>query len=207
MGALDGRGAVRPLRAEATRRDAGSLTALEEAPEGGILALLPEEPAGRISTGNAGAISFWAALSRRPDEERREVPILGDPPPGARFYSLVRTRDAASGNTEISCEIRALHVEQLTGALEAVLRSVTAHAALTEALLETRAVRLVDPSAAPSPLVETLARQLSDAGLRPSFGPSWTPAPGAELSVGTWGLEDAFETFMAANPTWHRLSR
>ncbi len=163
--------------------------------------------AGRISTGNAGAISFWAIFSRRPDEERRDVPVIGDPPPGARFYSLARTRDAASGNTEISCEIRALHIEQLTVALEAVLRSVAAHAALTEAVLETRAVRLADPSAAPSPLVETLARQLSDAGLRPSFGPSWTPAPGADLSIGTRGLEDAFETFIAANPAWRRLSR
>jgi hypothetical protein len=186
---------------EVVRRDAGSGTALEEAPERAILALLPEEPAGRISTGSAGAISFWAALSRRPDEERRGVPVLGDPPPGARFYSLARTRDAASGNTEISCEIRALHVGQLTGALEAVLRSVAAHAALTEAVLETRAVRLANPSA-PSPLVETLARQLSDAGLRPSFGPSWTPAPGADLSVGTRGLEDVFETVLATHPTW-----
>ena len=135
------------------------------------------------------------------------MPILGDPPPGARFYFLVCTRDATYGNTEISCEIRALHVEQLTGALEAVLRSVTAYAALTEAVLETRAVRLADPSTAPPQLVEALARQLSDAGLLPSFGPSWTPASGAHLSVGTRGLEDAFETFVASNPVWRRLSR
>jgi hypothetical protein len=134
------------------------------------------------------------------------MPDIGDPPPGTRFYSLARTHDDASGSTEISCEIRALHVEQLTGALEVVLRSVTAHAALTEAVLEIRAVRLADPSAVPSPLVEALARQLSDAGLRPSFGPSWTPAPGADLSVGTRGLEDAFETFVGANPAW-RLPR
>jgi hypothetical protein len=135
------------------------------------------------------------------------VPVFGDLPAGARFYSLARTCDAASGNMEISCEIRALHVGQLTGALEAVLCSVAAHAALTEAVLETRAVRLADPSAAPSPLVERLARQLSGAGLRPSFGPSWTPAPGVDLSVGTRGLEDAFETFMGANPAWRRLPR
>jgi hypothetical protein len=169
--------------------------------------LLPAEPAGRISTRNAGAIYFRAILSQRPDGERHVVPILADPPPGARFYSLARACDAGSGNKEISCEIRALYVEQLTGALDAVLRSVAAHAALTEAALETRAVRLADPSAAPSPLVETLARQLSDAGLRPSFGSSWVPAPGADLSVGTRGLEDAFETFVAASPMWRRLSR
>jgi hypothetical protein len=134
------------------------------------------------------------------------VPILGDPPPGARFYCLARTRDAGSGDQEISCEIRALYVEQLTGALDAVLRSVTAHAALTEAVLETRAVRLADPSAAPSALVEALARQLSYAGLRPTFGTSWVLAPGADVSVGTRGLEDVFETFVAGSPVWRRLS-
>lgn len=135
------------------------------------------------------------------------MPILGDPPSGARFYSLARASDAGSGNKEISCEIRALYVEQLTGALDTVLRSVAAHAALTEAVLETRAVRVADPSEAPSPLVETLAQQLSDAGMHPSFGSSWTPVSGADLSVGTRGLEDAFETFMNANPVWRRLSR
>lgn len=172
-----------------------------------MLALLPEEPAGRISTRNAGAISFWAAFSRRPDEKRRTLPVLGDPPPGARFYRLAHTCDATSNNTEISCEIRALRVEQLTGALQAVLRNVAAHAALTEAVLETRAVHLAEPSASPSPLVETLARQLSDAGVDPSFGPSWTPTPDADLSVGTKGFEGGFESFMVANPLWRRFSR
>ena len=172
------------------------------------MALLPEEPAGRISTRNAGAISFRAILSQRPDGERRVIQILGDPPPGARLYSLARAFDARSGVQELSCEIRALHAEQLTGALDAVLRSVAARSALTEVVLETSAVRLADPSSAPSTLVETLAWQLSDAGLRPSFGPSWTLlSPGADLSVGTWGLEDALETFVAARPAWRRLPR
>ena len=179
---------------------------LEGAPEGGVLALLPEEPAGRISTRNAGAIHFRAILSPCPDGEQRVVPILGDPPPGARFYCLARARDAGSGDQEISCEIRALHVEQLTGALDAVLRSVAAHAALTEAVLETRVARLAEPSVASSPLVEALARQLTGAGMRPSFGSSWVPTPGADLSVGTRGLEEAFETFMAASPAWRRPS-
>ena len=50
--------------------------------------------------------------------------------------------------------------------------------------------------------------RLSNAGLRPSFGPSWTLlSPGADLSVGTWGLEDALETFVAARPAWRRLPR
>ena len=87
------------------------------------------------------------------------------------------------------------------------MRSVVAHAALTEAVLESHTVRLADPTATSSPLVETLARQLSDAGLRTSFGFSWTPAPNADLSVGIRGLEAAFESFVAANPVWRRSSR
>jgi hypothetical protein len=135
------------------------------------------------------------------------VPILGDPPPGARFYSLACALDARSGVKELSCEIRALHAEQLTGALDVVLRSVAAHAALTEVVLETSAVRLADPLSAPSTLVDTLAWQMSDAGLRPSFGPSWTLASGADLSVGIRGLEDAVETFVATSSAWRRLPR
>jgi hypothetical protein len=135
------------------------------------------------------------------------VPILADPPPGARFYSLARACDAGSGNRRSPARYVRSYVEQLTGALDAVLRSVAAHAALIEAVLETSAVRLAEPSSAPSTLVETLARQMSDAGLRPSFGPSWTPAPGADLSVGTRGLEDALDTFVATSLAWRRLPR
>ncbi len=49
--------------------------------------------------------------------------------------------------------------------------------------------------------------ELSGAGLRPSFGSSWVPAPGADLSVGTWGRAEALEAFVDASPTWRRLSR
>ncbi len=170
--------------------------------EGCILALLPEEPAGRISTRNAGAIFFRATLTRRPDKEKSTGLNLGNPPPGARFYYLAQTNDATSDVQEISCEIRALHTEQLTGALDAILRCVTAHAALTEAVLETRAVRLADPSVTPAALVEGLARQLSGAGLHTSFGPSWTPVPCAVASVGTRGLKEDLRAFLQTHPAW-----
>jgi hypothetical protein len=101
---------------------------------------------------------------------------------------------------EISCEIRALHIEQLTGALDATLRFVTAHAALTEAVLETSVVRLVDPAVTPAELVEGLARTLFSAGLRISFGPSWTPTPCANASVGIRGLKEDLRTLLQAHP-------
>ncbi|CAA9421736.1 MAG: hypothetical protein AVDCRST_MAG78-1089 [uncultured Rubrobacteraceae bacterium] len=86
------------------------------------------------------------------------------------------------------------------------MRSVTAHAALAEAVLETRVVRLANPLATPAPLVEKLARQLSGAGLHASVGPSWTPAPGADASVGTRGLEGFFEAFLGAHSEWRPAS-
>ncbi len=167
-----------------------------------VLALLYEEPAGRISTRNAGAISFEATLSWHPDDGVSSGPTLDEPTSGARFFYLLETDDSVSATRRISCEIRALYAEQLTAALDATLRSVTTYAALTEAVLEWRAVRLADPLVAPAALVEELARQMWDAGFSVSFDPSWTPTPSADISVGAMGLEDAFESFLRARPAW-----
>ncbi len=167
-----------------------------------MLALLPEEPAGRISTRNAGAVSFRATLSWHPGEGISAGSTLDEPTSGARFYSLAHNDHLESATREISCEIRALYPEELTGALDAVLRSVTTHAALSEAVLETSTVRLADPSEAHPMLAEALARQLSDFGLRVSSGPSWVPAPDADISVGTMGSGEVLERFLRSHPDW-----
>jgi hypothetical protein len=173
-----------------------------------MLALLPEEPAGRICTRNAGAISFRAMLSWHPGEGIPAGSTLGEPTSGARVYSLVQNDHLESATREISCEIRALCPEELTGALDAVLRSVTAHAAFSEAILETRTVRLTNPSEAHPRLAEALARQLSDFGLCVSSGPSWAPAPDADISVGTRGFGEVLEQFLRSHPEWlARLDR
>ncbi len=170
-----------------------------------MLALLPEEHAGRISTRNAGAISFRAMLSWHVGKGIPAGPILDKPSPDARFYSLVQTDNLESATREVSCEIRALHPAALTGTLDAVLRSVTAHAALSEAVLETRAVRLAEPSEAHPMLAEALARQVSDFGLRVSSGPSWVPAPGADISVGSRGLGEVLQRFLQTHSDWWRM--
>jgi hypothetical protein len=172
-----------------------------------VLALLSEEPAGRISTRNAGAVSFEATLSWRPDDGIPARSVLDGPVSGVKVYSLVQTDDLASATRRVSCEIRALRAGKLAAALDAALRSVAARAALDEAVLETRAVRLADPTVTPAALVEVLARQLWDAGFPVSFGPSWTPAPGADISVGTRGLEGAFEAFLLTHTVWSPLPR
>lgn len=132
-------------------------------------------------------------------------PILGEPASGTRFYSLVQADDAASTTRRVSCEVRALCGEQLTSALDGALRAVTTHAALADAVLETRVVRLVNPTTPIAALVQELARQLWAVNLPVSFGPSWTPiAPGAHVAVGTRGLQGAFEAFLRAHPAWQR---
>jgi hypothetical protein len=167
-----------------------------------VLSLLPEEPAGRISTRNAGAISFEATLKWQLDDGITAELVLDEPPTGTRFYSLAQVEDTVSAIRRVSCEVRAFYAEQLTSALDVLLRCVTTHAALSEAVVETRAVRLADPAVTFATLVEALARQLWDAGLPISFGPSWKPAPDADVSVGTRGLEEAFEAFLLTHPAW-----
>ena len=171
-----------------------------------VLALLAGEPAGRIFTRNAGSVSFEATFGWRPGEKMPADPLLPEPPPGAGLFSLRRREDPSSATRTLSCEVRALHADTLAGALDAVLRSVTAHAALTGAVLETRAVRLADPAVPPVALVEELTLGLRGAGLPASFGPSWTPAPDATVSVGTARLEKAFEAFVEAHPAWRTPS-
>lgn len=127
---------------------------------------------------------------------------LDEPAPGVKFCFLVQTDHLESATRKISCEIRAMYPEQLNGALDALLRSVTVHAALTEAVLETRIVRLADPSEAHPALAETLARQLSDRGLPVSSGPSWIPAPRADVSVGTQGSGGVLERFLWSHSSW-----
>ena len=104
----------------------------------------------------------------------------------------------------LSCEIRALHAGHLAAALDVVLRCVTEHAALTEAVLETSTVRLAAPAVPPAVLVERLARYLWEAaGLRVSFGPSWAPVPaGTGISVGSRGLDAALEDAIRDHPAW-----
>ena len=179
----------------------------EEAPgERLVPALLSGESAGRISTRNAGAVSFSATIKWRSSVDMPGGFVLGFPPPGVRFYSLINNEDTLSATQEISCEMRALYERDLTSALDGALRSVSVHAALTEATLETRAVRLTTPTVAPPTLVEELARQLWNVGLSVSFGPSWTPAPGADVSVGTGGSEEAMREFFHTHPAWQPFS-
>jgi hypothetical protein len=169
------------------------------------LALLPGEPAGRISTTNAGAASFEATLEWHPKDDIPPGPVLSEPPFGAKLRYLTRTEDPISATLRVCCEVCASHAGELTSALDGVLRSVTGHAALTDATLEWRAVRLANPTVAPVALVEELARELWGSGFPVSFGPSYTPVPGAWFSVGIKGSEHTLVPFLETHPLWQTL--
>ena len=163
------------------------------------ITLLAEEPAGKIPTVSAGVARVEATLSYRPGDAPPPISRLPEPPPGARYYPA---REDAASACRFFCEVRALRVGGLAVALESLLRAVAAHAALTDAVLEVRAVRAVEPIVYPAPLVERLARDLWEAGLEVGFGPSWVPVPEGGLAVGSGGSEAEIEGFLREHPAW-----
>jgi hypothetical protein len=118
---------------------------------------------------------------------------------GATRCSITETGDRVT--RRFAGEIKALTPTELGSALEATLRSLTAVAALTEALLEVGAVRTVPSRVASRPALEELARDLWRAGFSVRFGPSWAPARrAADAYVGSSG--DEVQEFLRLHPSW-----
>ena len=170
------------------------------------VALLAEEPAGKIPTVSTGVACVEAALSCRPGDAPPPVPQLPEPPPGAVFIPAWGG-DPTSATYRFSCEVRALRAAALAAALESILRAVSAYAALADAVLEARAIRSVEPVVYPAPLVERFARDLWEAGIRVSFGPSWVPNNlDGSLAVGSEGSDGEIESFLRDHPVWRAAS-
>ena len=163
------------------------------------VALLPGEDAGRIRTVSAGSVSFEAVFSAPPGEDL-PPPTLPDPPAGVLHHAIRAEGDG--GTWRVSCEIRATRASDLAATVDGLLRSASAHAALSSAVLETRVVRLGEPVVPHALLVGGLARALRSSGIAVSFGPSWEPAQGAEICVGVRGRELEIERFLRESPAW-----
>ncbi len=103
---------------------------------------------------------------------------------------------------EILGEILALSERDLGSALETVLRSLTTTAALSEAVLETRAARVTPPTSAAATTLQALALDLWDAGFCVRFAPSWTPVPAGAVGLGVLGAEQELNGFLQAHPSW-----
>jgi hypothetical protein len=162
---------------------------------------LTGDPAGTLATRSSGLIEFSATLSFRHPEDMPEAPTLPAPPVAARC-SVVETEDAAGGRREMLGEILALSETDLGCALEAVLRSLAIAAALSDAVLQTRAARVRPVRPAPAAALQALALDLRDAGFRVRFAPTWTPVAEGEIGLGILGAEKELESFLLAHPSW-----
>jgi hypothetical protein len=127
-------------------------------------------------------------------------PLLPELKSGARG-SITETDVPETATRCLAGEIRAFRPSELGPALEVVLRAVTTVATLTEAMLEVSAVRTVSPGVTSTRVLEELARDIWGAGFRVRFGPSWSPAPGADVCVGVAG-DGGLQEFLRTHPSW-----
>jgi hypothetical protein len=166
---------------------------------------LPGEPAGLIATRTAGVVDFSATLAWQSPGDVPSGPVLGMPrgfESGTLRYSVAETEELHRSARVMAGEIRAFTERELGAVLDALLRVITVTAALTQATLEVRAVRVASPGVAPPPALERLARDLWDAGFAVRFGRSWSVAPEAEISVGIRGAEGVLEDLLRRHPLW-----
>jgi hypothetical protein len=157
-----------------------------------------------VATCSAGLIEFSATLSYRCAEEMPEaqaLPIL----PGTARCSVVETADHEEGRRELLGEILALSEANLGFALETVLRSLAITAALSDAVLKTRAARLAPVRPAPAAALQALALDLRDAGYGVRFAPTWTPVAEGGIGLGIRGAEKELERFLGAHPSWSMI--
>ena len=149
----------------------------------------------------AGTAGFRATLVWRTSEGVPKEPTLREPPGPVRC-SFAEADDLEAATRRLAGEIRALTQADLGAAFGEVLRELTRVAALTEATLEVGAVRSMPPRVASPRALETLARDLREAGLSVRFEAWWTPAAQrADAYLGVGGL-DGLHDFLRSHPSW-----
>ncbi len=153
-----------------------------------------------IATRTAGAVEFVATMAWRSPEDVPPGPLLPDLRGAVRCY-IAETEETRLATRCLTGEIRALRPSELSSSLEVFLRHLTSVAALAEAMLEVGAVRTVPAGVASAAALEGLARDLWGGGFRVRFGPSWTPAPRADVCVGV-GADGGLQEYLRSHPSW-----
>jgi hypothetical protein len=160
-----------------------------------------EDLAGTVATRSAGLIEFSATLSFRRAEDVPEAPTPPVLPERARC-SVVETYDIAANRREILGEILALSEGDLGSALETILRSLTIAAALSDAILETRAACVAPVRPAPAETLQALALDVRKAGFPVRFAPTWMPLAEGEIGLGVSGKEQELRGFLEGHPSY-----
>ncbi len=178
------------------------MAGLARAASGRALVLPTGELAGTVATRTAGLAEFGATLLWERGEDAPPIPTLPAFFGGRVRCSVVESEGPGEAQREILGELRGLTQRDLGLALEIVLRSLTVAAAVSEALMETRVIRVLPPRVTPSRTAQALAMDLWEAGFAVRFGPSWTPAPDGTVAVGSRGAEAEMARFLARHPSW-----
>ncbi len=165
------------------------------------VALLPGEPSGLLVTRTAGEISLSAAFAWRSPQDVPKGPLVPDLNGLARYY-LQEPHDAPPATRRVTGAVRALTPTDLGAGLEALLRALSAAAALTEAALELDAARTAEPWMPHPRSLERLAVDLWDAGFPVTFGPSWSPGTADHVHVGIGDMEGRIREFLTEHPAW-----
>lgn len=150
----------------------------------------------------AGAAELRATLSWRTAGEMPPSPTLGEQPNGSARVRLFELDDRAAAVRSLRGEVLALTAPELSAAIERVLRSLTEVAVLSEAVLEARVLRVSPPLLSAAPAVVALARDLLDAGFPVRFGTAWSPAPPADVCLGTGAADGALGSLLREHPAW-----
>lgn len=148
------------------------------------IGLLDGEPAGLILTRTAGAVTVEATLEWPPGEEG--VSLAGLMPELDRGTVVGSLREfSGSGFTGVTGTLRSFEEENLHSVVDGALRVLSSTAAIHEAVLRARALRISRASYPEADVVQALARRLWASGLRVSFGASLSPAiPGTDVMLG-----------------------
>ncbi len=98
--------------------------------------------------------------------------------------TITEPENAGPVYREISGEVAAFEPRHLSRLLEETLRTLTEFAALSDAVLEVRTVRISHAIEVASGAVREVARDLSSGGHRVEVGPSWSRKMPPEAVVG-----------------------
>lgn len=120
---------------------------------------------------------------------------------------LTETAGADGTSRLVTGEIRGLSDRAIASSLDLWLRTITAQAALTDAVLETRAAKCDSPRVMSCDLVVGIARGLWEAGFSVTFGTSWEPVCDTDLAVGTGGSDGELEDFIREGGSWEITPR
>ena len=108
----------------------------------------------------------------------------------------------AEAACEVAGELRAFDEESIREILDSVLRHVVNAASISEAVLETRILKVASPHAPDFSLVCGLARYLWSAGIGVTFGRTWLPHTGGGIALGTGGSNEKLETILSRSSPW-----